>query len=490
MFQSLPQHQSKQPQPYTGPADKLAMKPYAGNSPTEAMDHVHVAQHDGGREFEQACERQSAWGDSHIVNGQSQGFGKPHNRDAFRLSFSPTGIPSVEASQLQPAQAEHRVLKDETQHRPAELNQTLAEAQHDQAEAEHIPAEIQHISAEAVGAPDYIECDLTHMPSGTIRKPTASMGGATSPDTPVAAGSVTVDTDPAEASAAHAAETTKAELAHAAEAYGSVKVVPSDHPAQALVDQADSKLPTTDLAFRDQLGSHLDAASATDPASSTCMADAHLALESDDATASVKHADKLSAQHTDGHSATSQVGTTHADASDVSSVCDPLYTLKQPSTPMLAWLNALGTSGSQPEMTPWPTSPPERLPIQATSALLADTLPVGDADAVPSPEAALLHAITSDKADLEAKEPVLAETGSTTLLGQAMLHALPSQATPVMRPDRAPISLTTYALPDQATPAAWVKQATPAMGLPTGFSGLTTPASAAEMHRYCHCVLK
>ena len=189
------------------------------------------------------------------------------------------------------------------------------------------------------------------------------------------------------------------------------------------------------------------------------------------------------------------------------------------STPTLAWLRALGGPGFAllPELTPLTSSSQQSLPHQATpphsAAAAATTTP--PATERHEPVAASRSAATSMTASAE----------TDAMLSQAPLHAQPQQVRPesltaqrvsgsekVAPPQQTPLQAQpqkalaallncsssqrrsearkgrlaqAQAGTAQVTPTLGLKQATPGTGPLTGFSGLTTPASAAEMHRYC-----
>ncbi|KAL0052980.1 hypothetical protein WJX82_010854 [Trebouxia sp. C0006] len=85
------------------------------------------------------------------------------------------------------------------------------------------------------------------------------------------------------------------------------------------------------------------------------------------------------------------------------------------------------------------------------------------------------------------------DTASQASADAVASHRQPDTSSPAEgRPDHQPHGrnivapsgvLSSRAAADQATPDAWPRQATPALGLSTGLSRLTTPPSAAEMHR-------
>ena len=196
--------------------------------------------------------------------------------------------------------------------------------------------------------------------------------------------------------------------------------------------------------------------------------------------------------------------------------------LPPPSTPMLAWLDALGTPGSTLLSDVIKPSHggkavglggEEQVPlVSAVQALMDESTPGLLAASPQTPSEAVLHAVSSPVvlaracADLPPLSssllPLLADALSETassvpraapnqampgpLPNQAMLGPLPNQAMPEPLPDQAtPMPASNIPRKSvQATPPGWPKRATPHMGPPTGLSGLTTPASASEMHRY------
>ena len=186
--------------------------------------------------------------------------------------------------------------------------------------------------------------------------------------------------------------------------------------------------------------------------------------------------------------------------------------LPLPSTPMLAWLDALGTPGSTLSSDVFKPSHggegvesvhEEHVPFGSAAQALRDESSPGLLAAAPEPPSeAVLHCDLSPVVLAKAGTELLPLSSSSLPLptealsdqatpGQLPHHAmpgpLPDQATPGPLPHQAtPVSASTIPRKGvQATPHGWPRRAaTPHMGPPTGLSGLTTPASAAEMHRY------
>lgn len=192
----------------------------------------------------------------------------------------------------------------------------------------------------------------------------------------------------------------------------------------------------------------------------------------------------------------------------------PCSILPSPSTPMLAWLDALSTpasssllsAGSQPSLGGQGGAAAHEVHVPFGSAVQAhmdkcrlEASPEPPSEAVPDvlSSPVVLAKVCTDPPHLSSSSSAtdaLSEKASSVpraVPDQAMPGALPSQATPGPVPRQAtPGPLPTPILQGntqngvQGTPRGWPRRATPHMGPHTGLSGLTTPASAAEMHRY------
>ena len=226
-----------------------------------------------------------------------------------------------------------------------------------------------------------------------------------------------------------------------------------------------------------------------------------------EALAPVFQAQTLAAQLSDNADRLSAAGQaadlsgSHGSSSLKGKLSHPSHSLLPPSTPTLAWLNALASPGSAavPEQTPLLSAPASPLLPQASIMPLPDqATPKLSHQAAPA--ASLAHARA--QAGNLTTHPLLPTNQITSPMGATLLHpqavetcsartssgAVPNQATPE-DPVAGQAGLlsavsSSRAAAGQATPDAWPRQATPALGLSTGLSGLTTPPSAAEMHRY------
>jgi hypothetical protein len=222
-----------------------------------------------------------------------------------------------------------------------------------------------------------------------------------------------------------------------------------------------------------------------------------------EASPPVSQAQTLAAQLSDntrGLSAAGQAADLSSSHSS-SSLLHSSQSLRPPSSPMLAWLNALASPGSAavPEQTPLlsmpasplpPQVPPMPLPDQATLKLSHQTAPAASpahariqaSNLTPHP-LLQINQITSPMG-VTLLHPQAVETCSArTSTGVVSNQATPDDPVPGQTGVLSAVS-SSRAAAGQATPDAWPRQATPALGLSTGLSGLTTPPSAAEMHRY------
>ena len=220
-------------------------------------------------------------------------------------------------------------------------------------------------------------------------------------------------------------------------------------------------------------------------------------------SAPASQAQTLAAQLSDNTSGLSAAGQAakFPGSHGSSSLSHSSHSLLPPSTPMLAWLNALASPGSAavPEQTPLLSTPASPLPPQASVMPMPDqATPKLSHQAAPaaSPAHARIQAGNLTPHALLQANQITSLMGVTVLRPQAVetcsdrtsTGVVPNQATPdgLVPGQTCLLSAvsSSRAAADQATPDAWPRQATPALGLPTGLSGLTTPPSAAEMHRY------
>lgn len=222
-----------------------------------------------------------------------------------------------------------------------------------------------------------------------------------------------------------------------------------------------------------------------------------------EASAPVSQAQTLAAQLPDNTSSLSAAGQA-ADLSgshSSSSLLHSSQSLRPPSTPMLAWLNALASPGSAavPEQTPLLSAPASPLPPQVPPMPLPDqATPKLSHQAAPAASLARARAQAGNLTPhpLLPANQIISPMGATLLRPQAV-ETCSAQTSPGVVSNQAtpddPVAgqagllsavSSSRAAAGQATPDAWPRQATPALGLSTGLSGLTTPPSAAKMHRY------
>lgn len=476
-------------------------------------------------------------------------------QSSFRLSFSPTGIPSVNLAQSPE-------LQNQTQQKTEEAARAVAQAEHKAASAEDSTAadERDSVSARkncawpetrsAMGALEACSAEDQPGEAQLASSPADDSWAASKPhDTALQASADAVASHrsgmPARASAA---AVSKAWGAASCEADAVSKL--ARHIQPALVDTvqcssssrtAGSSMETVDAAMHGstivseqtlsqpgqeqgcqppagilgpavthpagEAGSMHAAASATASATTNrpeaVLLQAHQ-TEGYEALSPVSQAQTLAAQPSDNTSGLSAAGQaadlsgSHSSSSLEGKLSHPSHSLLPPSTPMLAWLNALASPGSAavPEQTPLlstPASPqppemsPMPLPDQATPKLSHQ------AASAASPVHARIQTGSLTPHPLLKADQIISPMGATLLRpqvgeicsAQTSLGAVPNQATSA--PGQTGLLsgvLSSRAAADQATPDAWPRQATPALGLSTGLSRLTTPPSAAEMHRY------
>lgn len=478
-------------------------------------------------------------------------------QSSFRLSFSPTGIPSVDPAQSPGIQIQTQQKTEETAH-------GVAESEHQAASAEDFTAADEHDSVSAgesrtrpetrtvMGAdnePDACSAEDQPTEAQLASKPSDdSWAASKSHDTASQASANAVASNRSGVCVrASAAAVSKAQIAISCEAdavsklAGHIQPALADTPRCSNSSTAGSSMETVDAAMRGsttasehtlsqpgqeqgiqppagllgaavahpgagEAGSMHGAASASASATTNgpeaVLLQAHQS-ERCEASAPVSQAQTLAAPLSDNNGGLSAAG----QAADLSgshsstSLSRPSQSLLPPSTPMLAWLNALASPGSAavPQQTPLLSTPANPLPPQASSTPLPE-------QATPKlshqagPAASL--AVARFQAGSLTPHSLLQAAQTTSPMGAPLLHfqavqtcsarnspgADPKQATP----DEAAPGQTgllsavssTRAAAAQVTPDAWPRQATPALGLSTGLSGLTTPPSAAEMHRY------
>lgn len=493
-----------------------------------------------------------------------------HGTHSFRLSFSPTGIPAVEP--LHDAEIETQQHVAQTAHGASQSDRCATTARNSSDVHEHsaVKAEKHCVGPEKASArPEDIagdhKADAVLSAGSQPSKPQVASGTGTTDSkcpaaaalpvtSPQASSSVAASNSPkalptaiSEAQvmmsgAAHAVgspiqrseptalpnmpcstDSASSASAHAAERGRTTEPECSSLPS---VQGYEVQLPSTEV-HSEILNSHVEDTGQSGVAGAAVSATRAAGMDSPDTSNLL--ADQLN--HCRALPAVPKVQTPTADpaqrldasqasglscSQSASSLSHPSQSLLPPSTPMLAWLNALGTPGSVPEptQTPLPSIASTPLSLPAPSAPLASQSSpkmsgyTAPPVAVGTPPSAARAGSQSDAhhALLQAG-PGVSSTAASSLpahsaaAGSARVTpgALPPSVSSGQMPHEAtPGSLSRQAgsllrkplsqsVLSQATPDVRPKQATHAMGLPTGLSGLTTPPSAAEMHRYA-CV--
>ena len=489
---------------------------------------------------------------------------------SFRLSFSPTGIPAVEPlhdadleTQQHVAQTAHGASQPDCGATTARNSTDVREHSAVKAEANCVRPE--NASARAEDTADDHKADAASSAGSQPSKCQVASGTGTSDHKRTAAAALPVTSPQASASAADgnspaAAPTaiSEAQVMGLSEAHAvgspiqrseltALPNMPGSTDGAALASAGTAErgrsakpkyafspplqgrnvqLPSTEE-HSEMRNSHVEKAGQSGVAGAAHSATRAAAMDSPDTSNLL--ADQLN--HCRALPAVPEVQTPTADpaqrldasqasslsySQSASSLSHPSQSLLPPSTPMLAWLNALGTPGSAPALTqtPLPSIASIPLSLPAPSAPLAHQASAKLSGYTAPPVAvgtSLSAARTGSQSDahhalLQAGPGVsltaasappaqVTAAGSTemtpdTLPNSASSGAVPKEATPGSLPRQAGSLLgktTTKPMLNQATPDVRPKQATPAMGLPTGLSGLTTPPSAAEMHRYA-CV--
>ena len=469
----------------------------------------------------------------------------PHSHHAFRLSFSPTGIPTVEPNQHLSTQAS---LLGPPQHQDTEAA-PLEATQHQG------PLCTQAVSLASGSVMDNRACQASSITSvisqssGSTAVPAAKLTAAMSMTPP--AGLRHIGAASAEFSTAGKAGDGRDPLVQAGVAQ--LQQVSKDSPAgadcsrhQAASTHSEAEAEVADVVLA--TGSpQLEL-----PPSPEASAPARQPV-TQSAAESVPLPAEAMAQAVSEAPAQASISVA-GDAEGRLHSCTPSGApcprgLPLPSTPMLAWLDALGTPGSallSDVLKPSQgregavSTHEEHVPSGSVCQALMDESTTLLAASPELPSEAVLHNVLSPVISAKARTnllplsssslPLLTDassemtsSGPRALPDQATLGQLPDQKRAELLPDHAmpgplphhampapmPGQEMPEALPDQATPRRWPPQATlvsastmisgksvqatplgwprraiPHMGLPTGLSGLTTPASAAEMHRY------
>ena len=506
MFQALPQRHAKR-------AHQLHAAPAAGAND----DHAALTQNSS---LSQACagplhctgDAQQSHAESTVLReapGKEQGATQegdvslkqpdssttPHSHHAFRLSFSPTGIPTVEPKQHLGTQAPP---VEAPQHQGTEAA-SCESAEHQSPQVYPLdPLCTQAVSLASGSATENHVCrgsgtasEVSQSSSSTAvpaAKPTATMS-MTLPD-----GLRCVDVASAECScASNGGDRQNAMVqAGAPQLQQALKPWPAGadcfrHQAASTQSQGETRVEAMAVAAESPAQPELPpsapaSAAASQPAAQSAAES--VPLPADDVAQAMPEAPAQASVPVAG------------DVEGRLQSCTPAGPpcprgMPPPSTPMLAWLDALGTPGSTLLSDVFKPSHggkgvesacEEHVPFGSAVQAPTDKSTPGLLAASPEPPLeAVLHVVSS---------PVVLVKAGAELpplpTDQATPGQLPHQATPGSRPHQAtPVSASTILRKSvQATPHGWLRRATPHMGPPTGLSGLTTPASAAEMHRY------
>lgn len=523
MFQALPQRQAKRAQqPHAGPAT-------AGNDHHVAhtttggfsQPRIDIALHCSDNS-QQPCvasmvlrevlgkAQATAAQESNSSLKQPDSGTTLQSHHAFRLSFSPTGIPTVEPHQqlgtqappLEPIQA-------------AALEPTQHQGHHVQP-----PGPEHHVGTQAA--------DRAASPASgsAINSHACRASGTPTAVSPPSSGTAVLAATPKATSSAHPNGAGKAsprrihasrggDGGHAlvqAEAH-QLQQLPTDSPAGADCSRHQAASP--------QSGAEAQVEAKAVAMGTASPAQPELPLGQSAAAKSAPPTAKPSTQaapEAPAHASTPVAGGAGHSLRSDTPCGPPCSMLPPPSTPMLAWLDALGTPGS----SLLSNSSQPSLGRQGVAAAHEEHVPFGsmaqaqmDKSQLPASPGIALEAVpnvVSSPAILPKACADLPHLSSSSLpsptdalseKASSIPAAVPDQATPSPLPDQAmpgllPHQATPSPLPTQATPMlhgntqnsfqgtphGWTRRATPHVGPPTGLSGLTTPASAAEMHRY------
>ena len=435
---------------------------------------------------------------------------KPQGHSAFRLSFSPTGIPSVDSShQVPQALGKHidspLVSATHSLHSPAPTTQAVPSSQ-----MPSIPA----VSAtQPVAAHIFLAQDS--------RPPASSFG---------------LHSDTISGSAEASSENGLAPAAQGSRQVPKTPMDEVDHPAHQAADHT-AGAEASDWSMPQPMGSQ-----PTPKLRQDTQADASATVATNSGSALMPLATSDAVVYPPSLEAHAQAGLTSiGDSASQLQPCSPSGSsavLLPPSTPMLAWLAALATPKSESEVLTKQTLGNGRAPLalanESTPSLLAAcptassvaascivpllpaSEPSGDAAVPPARTDADASSQNHTPVELTTPSPCSTQTAPASVSDQTAFASLPEQATPAALPNQAspvqaltdvqspqatpasvpkqasalvpnqasPVWALTGSQTLQATPAVQPKHATPHMGPPTGLSGLTTPASAAEMHRW------
>lgn len=506
MFQALPQRHAKRPQqPHVAPAPAAnnhhVARTATGGSSQERTD---TALHCSGNS-QQACvasmvsrevfgKAQAATqeGDSSLKQPDSGTM--LHSHHAFRLSFSPTGIPTVDSQQHLGTQA---LL--------LEPNQATAPE----------PTQHQGPPIQPLG-PEHLMCTLAADKAASLASgsATACRASGTLTQVPQLSSSTAVPADMLKATiSAHVTGAGTASPRHVYAAKGGdgrdAVVQAEAHQLQQLskhsparADSSRHQAASTQSGPEAQMEDVAVAMGTASPAQPELPSGAPastLATQpvAQSATQSVPSTAKpiiQAMQEAPAHASTPVAGDAGLRLQSDTPCEAPCSMLPPPSTPMLAWLDALGTpgssllsAGSQPSLGGQGVAAAHEVHVPFGSAVQAQ-MDKSRLQASPEPPSEALPDVVSSPVVLDKACADLPHLSSSSL--PLPTDALSDKASSVSRavPDQA--TQATPMLPCnsqsvvQGTPHGWPRRATPHMGPPTGLSGLTTPASAAEMHRY------
>ena len=429
---------------------------------------------------------------------------KPSSRDVFRLSFSPTGIPIVEPTQPQTMQGTESLAgsavdcNTDRSHSAApgqlggswllpvpaapcvlptaaaQVNDGMQQAasSDDQSAADNSGSAEQSSTVRSA-EPTFTVHPIGPMPAVEVGEPVCTtelasgLGEAPQLSSPSAADAVPIDQQAADP----AADITEDDQPEAEGADFLAEATPLQSSQAALLNPS------------------------VTPESSTLPLPTYMAMQT------TSGADAQTSCTAVEDAASSQPSCTP---------CRPCSAQMPLASPMLTWLQALGTrtagaartlsiqersaASTVPEQGDEPLLSPSTASMQASQTSAASEastlLPAATAaaeeqhlhsnDNLQPAQASLNDVANSAALGSPPRRSRLVSSqqyqlSTAVLLKQASAAALPSQAGPELA-GKSPQPL-------QATPAGRLKQVAPHLGPPTGISGLTTPASATEMHR-------
>ena len=545
MFQALPQRHAKRPhQSHAAPAaastDHHAVLTQSSSLSQACMgpSHCNSDSHQPHAESmalrEALGKPQGATQEGDFLVKQPDGGTTPHNHHAFRLSFSPTGIPTVEPDRHLGSQAPLLEL-------PQHQGSKAALVEPDQGPQARPREPDHHLCTQAASlAPDSVTHNLACPASGTasevcqssgstagpIAKPKA-IAGTTAPGGLCRFGAASVECSITGKGGDGRDPMVQAEARQLQQQLS--KPLPAGADSfrhQAVSTESEVEAQVEDVAVATGSPAQLELPHAAQASTPAIQPAAQSAAESAPLTA-----DTVTQAMLEAHTQASVP--VAGDVEGRLQSCTPGGApcpggLPSPSTPMLAWLDALGTPGTTLLSDVFKPSrcgkgvdsarEEHAPPGSAAHALMDESTPGRLAASPEAPPEAVLHAVLSpvvpakactDTPPLSSSSlPLLTDALSGTASSvprpvpdEATPGPLPHQAEPGPWPDQEvpePDQAMPGQLPHQATPVpasnpsrnnvpatphGWSRRAAPPMGPPTGLSGLTTPASAAEMHR-------